>query len=635
MEKKYQFNILRTFLLVQIPLILLTAIVVYRINLVIHRSESRIITESISRFLYTGNYREAMLVISDLMDSRFEYIRYRTLEGERVFEYPPRHDASILEHWWITQFERDVLLKEKLDHPKIGSITYAYRTFHYWFFGILAWMMVSLVVYVTFYRYKRRLLQRYRESVKQREKMAIANLAQQVLHDLRSPLTSLEVAAENLDLFPEQDRIIIRGSLGQIKDLTYRLMNFAKVRNANTDKDKTCLLASLVESVCAQKRYQLKKDTVNKIEIKTAFAENSYHIFAVINPVEMKRIISNLINNAIEAMKDNEGIVFLKMQQCVHGIRLTVQDNGRGIEKELWPSIMERGQSFHKNTGSGLGLYHAKETLKKVGGKIYFESAIDLGTTFHLELKVAAVPEWFSSKIIFNANEEIIILDDDENIHRVWKQKFQKMELQDYEIKVVHFSKTRELIEYIKSKKSRRFKFLCDYEIVGDEKNGLDIIQELALQKKSYLVTSRYEEDEVQRRCLREGIKIVPKTLVPYFPIYVQSNYHQSESAFDLVHIDDDEILRWSWIKRSQEKKLNLLSLASPTEFSDYEVDKKTPIYIDENLGAGEKQGHEWAQIFHRKGYQNLFLATGYQEVKEHHHQLKYLKEIRDKSFPL
>lgn len=60
---------------------------------------------------------------------------------------------------------------------------------------------------------------------------------------------------------------------------------------------------------------------------------------------------------------------------------------------------------------------------------------------------------------------------------------------------------------------SSQTRFLLDFEIIGSEKTGLDLIDELKLGKDVVLVTSRWEEPELQKKCLNRGIFLLPKSL--------------------------------------------------------------------------------------------------------------------------
>ena len=63
--------------------------------------------------------------------------------------------------------------------------------------------------------------------------------------------------------------------------------------------------------------------------------------------------------------------------------------------------------------------------------------------------------------------------------------------------------------------------FLIDYELLGQSQTGLSIIESLEISSNSVLVTSRYEEPDIKKRCNELKIKILPKSLAGFIPIKV------------------------------------------------------------------------------------------------------------------
>ena len=109
-------------------------------------------------------------------------------------------------------------------------------------------------------------------------------------------------------------------------------------------------------------------------------------------------IVGNLIDNALDAMNMNlnndrprelEFGVFTKPgteADAGNGeLLLTVRDTGCGIPDDIKDRIFEKGFST-KGTGRGVGMYHTKQLVESLGGKISFESEKDTGTIFMVEL---------------------------------------------------------------------------------------------------------------------------------------------------------------------------------------------------------------------------------------------------------
>ena len=64
--------------------------------------------------------------------------------------------------------------------------------------------------------------------------------------------------------------------------------------------------------------------------------------------------------------------------------------------------------------------------------------------------------------------------------------------------------------------------FLVDYELLGQNVTGLDLVEGLSIERRSVLVTSRFDEEGIRGRCDKIGLKLIPKGMAGLVPIYVQ-----------------------------------------------------------------------------------------------------------------
>ncbi|MBK7964719.1 MAG: PAS domain-containing protein [Bacteroidetes bacterium] len=112
------------------------------------------------------------------------------------------------------------------------------------------------------------------------------------------------------------------------------------------------------------------------------------------DPYRLSQILLNLLNNAIKFTNYGEvllshAVVFEDFENVE--IQFSVKDTGIGIPKSLHHKIFESftqlEKSGNKNVGVGLGLTISKNLIEKQGGKIWVESAEDIGSTFHFSIK--------------------------------------------------------------------------------------------------------------------------------------------------------------------------------------------------------------------------------------------------------
>lgn len=132
-----------------------------------------------------------------------------------------------------------------------------------------------------------------------------------------------------------------------------------------------------------------------KIQVIYDLDENLHKIY--INKSDFYQVLSNLIINSVQA-KQLEGFIFLKTEYIQindnnyfdslkpgRHIKITVSDDGEGIEEEDLPKIFEPNFTTKIN-GSGLGLYTVKSIIDKIHGHINVKSIKGLGTEFEIYL---------------------------------------------------------------------------------------------------------------------------------------------------------------------------------------------------------------------------------------------------------
>lgn len=286
---------------------------------------------------------------------------------------------------------------------------------------------------------------------------AIADFAAQVAHDIRSPLAALEMAAiHSAHEIPEEKRILIRAALGRIRDIANHLIEHHRALKKEelhgteeelaNEKEPMCveLMPSIVESLVSEKRMQYRSRIDLQIEARLAAG---YGMFAKVQKEELKRVLSNLINNSVEAIS-SRGSIDVDLSGDKDWIEIRVKDSGCGVPKSILPKVMERGFSYRKPEGSGLGLYHARECARAWGGSLSFSSEVDRGTTVALTLPRAKNPTWFLPNIRIEDGMEILILDDDISIHRVWQKRLEEISVSSIEgVHIIHCSTPEDFIE--------------------------------------------------------------------------------------------------------------------------------------------------------------------------------------------
>jgi len=355
-----------------------------------------------------------------------------------------------------------------------------------------------------------------RQLVETQRSAAMVELASQVAHDIRSPLTALGVATEELHDLPEDKRSMIQGAVGRINDIANHLL--MRSRPVGAGNSKVGLVQTTIDSLVTEKRIQYRGRP--HVTIRVTPRGNIFGVFCSVPEQDLMRVLSNLIDNGYEAIT-HEGWIHIQWESNPHEILLTIEDNGSGISSEILNRIGNKGESFGKTGGSGLGIYTAKSILKSHGGSFEIISTVGVGTRVTMKLPRVSAPPWFASEVALPESAAVVILDDDESIHQVWKQRLSAHGASSPAMRVFHFYRFEELDHWLQGegKILRPRVFLVDYEVTGSGDTGLDFILKHRLTQEAFLVTSHFGEDEVQHRCLEAGIKMLPKGLAPTVPI--------------------------------------------------------------------------------------------------------------------
>jgi signal transduction histidine kinase len=371
---------------------------------------------------------------------------------------------------------------------------------------------------------------------------ALGVMAAQVSHDIRSPLSALEMILSTLKELPEEKRIIIRNSVNRIRDIANSLLSQYRQNRqspqheqslpAPLQKSVTTLLSPLIESVVTEMRLQYRDQL--GIEIEFNHSDENYGLFSSIQPIEFKRMISNLINNSVESLIDGAGKIDVSLSSAGDQIIIGIQDNGIGIPSELISKLGERGFSVGKKSGSGLGLHHAFATVKNWGGRLNLAPHPTRGTIVTLTLKMETPPAWFVPKLSLKAGTTVVACDDDQSVHQIWQKRLKGDHSK--KLNLMHFSSPPEFKSYY----SKEFGdldqavFLMDYELIGHRETGLDLVEQLGIQHQTILVTSHYEESDIRDRCLRLGVKMIPKPLSGFVPVDIHAHESENQAAIGL-----------------------------------------------------------------------------------------------------
>jgi signal transduction histidine kinase len=230
-------------------------------------------------------------------------------------------------------------------------------------------------------------LKRQRTELERTQRLeAWADMARQVAHDIKNPLTPIQLSAEharriNLDrgrpLSPVLDDCI-NAILGQVRLLRQIASEFSSFGSSPVAHPASVDLAAVVDEVLQPYETGLNE----RIDIHV---ERPPHLPALtLDRTLVARALTNVIENALHAMP-GKGTLTIVIAATSSHVHIAISDTGVGMDRESLARIFEPYFST-KTTGTGLGLTIAKRNVELNGGTIDVASERGVGTTVTITL---------------------------------------------------------------------------------------------------------------------------------------------------------------------------------------------------------------------------------------------------------
>lgn len=241
----------------------------------------------------------------------------------------------------------------------------------------------------------RELLDENKKMIKEAEKVKIAK---QVAHDIQSPLEILRSLQSDLKQQKSSNEE------GVLSEAIERILAISKdLLNKKNSEVEVFNPSAEINEVIAEK---LKVCS----ELNIIFQDELKYLEKIrFNKVSLKRILSNVLNNSIEAFAEN--ILIKSASQDGH-IVLTIEDDGHGVDTTKLDSLFTDGFTTKEN-GNGIGLALARILLEEFDGEI----TANTGEKFQIVIKLPLFIDADSS-----IGKTIVLIDDDEFTHLSWSR---------------------------------------------------------------------------------------------------------------------------------------------------------------------------------------------------------------------
>jgi two-component system NtrC family sensor kinase len=228
---------------------------------------------------------------------------------------------------------------------------------------------------------------------------SIGELAAGVAHEINNPVAIMveeagwmgdlledEKKAEELENIGEfrrsLDQIRVQGK--RCKEITQKLLSFARKTDTATE---TVQLNDLVEEAISVSLQRAKYSNVN---LEASLDPDLPEV--TVSPSEVQQVLLNLINNGIDALGQNGGAIRVVTSVADSKVTIDVADDGPGISKANIQRIFDPFFTTKPpGKGTGLGLSICYGAVQKMGGQLSVNSAIGVGTTFHIQIPLTGV----------------------------------------------------------------------------------------------------------------------------------------------------------------------------------------------------------------------------------------------------
>lgn len=367
-------------------------------------------------------------------------------------------------------------------------------------------------------------LENERHQIALQEKEHFAMLARKVSHDITSPLASLKMMLDRCEELPENKRSILRRATESALDIANNLINnYQKKENSsaeNIELRQPLLVSDLLIHLMSEKKVQYQQHSVR---FETVIDNDAHFAFIHVQKTELRRTISNLLNNAVDALEGKkEGVITSHLTFEEGSLIIKVHDNGKGMPRDKVEKMLEhQGFTEGKKNGHGLGLQQVWDTLENNQGTMAVQSELGKGTSIQLTFPRVTSPSWFARQILLTQDSIIVILDDEESIHPAWDLRFSSFLTTHPSVQIHHFTqgqKAFDFFEKLSSEEKNRVIFLSDYELLNQDRNGLQIIEASQI-NGAILVTSYYSNPKVRETAAKLNVNILPKQMASVIPI--------------------------------------------------------------------------------------------------------------------
>ena len=209
---------------------------------------------------------------------------------------------------------------------------------------------------------------------------AIGELAAGLAHELRNPMTSVQMALANLrrETHEAESAERIDMIIDEVKRVTGLLNQHLEQARHRPEMPVMVDVGAEIKTLISLASYQLTEDI-------TVRFSNEEQLTCLLPPSRLRQILLNLVLNAAQAIDDKGGDILVQARNRDQLLELIVTDNGPGFPQEQLDSWLQTFRSWRPG-GTGIGLVMVRRFADDLGGKLLLENRSEGGARVTLLL---------------------------------------------------------------------------------------------------------------------------------------------------------------------------------------------------------------------------------------------------------